>query len=782
MRAKLRGKGWIIRPTGDSMAAIVCLGSALLTGGQLIAAEVESTDTGQLQEIIVTAQRRPENLQNVPISAQVVGSEFLAEQNQNALSDLTQIVPGVHVGTNAISDDLFIRGIGSGTNASFDQSVAIFDDDIYHGRSKMSEATFLDLDRIELLKGPQSTFFGNNAIAGALNIVTKKPGDTFDASGRLLYGQFGQYTAEGAIGGPLTDTFGARLAVMRNGQSGWIDNVNTGEKAPDENNQAARLILAYKPMDALDVTLKIEGSRNQTSGTALSLPLQWANCPAPPPIGANFPGGYCSQALALGAAVPMGTNNNLNTGLSGQGASLSTVEDVLTLNYRQWGQTFTSVTGFYNYHADANVDDGNLPYVTLTNQIPEKYHQFSQELRVASPTGGAIEYLAGGYFQTDELDFDAVSNAPFLNPEIEAVPFLAPLLPYLPLSVAEGFSQNEHVYSVFGSLAWHLTENLRLNAGLRGSEDNKDVIGHVFYGTSAQQYGGFVQLPPAIEPVPSFLFGPAGTPALSRSDHSWMPSGGIQYQIVSYFTYSKGFKAGGINGQNGVNKDQDYQYAPETVNAYELGIKSKWFDQRVLLDLDLFRGDYRNLQVMATLYDPVAKFLIAEVGNAAKSLSQGVELESQWAVTREFRLSANVAYLESYYLSYPNAPPTSLATFNGETGSDLSGQSTQYAPRWSGSMNGSYTLSLPGDYRFTTQLIPYFTSSYFTQSGDPFYLVHAYTRLDGRLTLETPGGHWAFDVIGKNLTDRVIVSQFSGIYNQAKEEPRNIAVQFRFHW
>src|SRR5882762_5906458 len=196
----------------------------------------------RLEEIIVTAQKRTENLQDVPVSVQVIGGQILAQQNHNSLEELTQTVPAVHISAGADqngSNSIFIRGIGSGSDPSFDQSVAVFTDDIYKGRSRMSEAAFLDLDRIEVLKGPQTTFFGNNAIAGALNIVTKKPGDHFDAWSRALYGMFGQYAVEGAVSGPITDTFGARLAVTRNGDDrGWIENVSLGEHAPRINNLA----------------------------------------------------------------------------------------------------------------------------------------------------------------------------------------------------------------------------------------------------------------------------------------------------------------------------------------------------------------------------------------------------------------------------------------------------------------------------------------------------------------------------------------------------------------
>jgi iron complex outermembrane receptor protein len=801
----------------DSTGASVSEDNSSLAGRTVKDSGSPDEDAGaKLESVVVTAQRRIENLQVVPISAQVIGNQILTEQNYNSLEELTEVVPSVHIGnSDGFSNDLYIRGIGSGENQSFDQSVAMFADDIYHGRSRMSGATFLDLDRIEILKGPQSTFFGNNAIAGALNIVTKKPGDTVDAWARALYGEYGQYALEGGVSGPITDWFGMRLAVTRNGDSGWIDNENTDRHEPDENNEAARLTMLFHPNDSLDATLKLEGGDNR-SNVSGSQPGQWNLCPPPAPFSATNSGpglGTCAQALALG--IPIGIDQNNVSALGGQGNSLSTFESVLTINYTQWGHTFTSVSGFYNYHFDANDAPSELPVTLLTTNFPEKYHQFSQELRVASPTGQTLEYLAGAYVQTDQLASEFNLNLPGLNPVVESVPPFAPLVPYLPLAEASTFSQGEHVDSVFGSLNWNVTDRLRLNAGLRGSSVKKDDSGEKMYGTGTKLYGGFVPMPVALQNLAGVVFGPPGTSQpLNRTDRAWMPSAGIQYQLDSdamlYFSYRKGFKAGGFNATDVISPPQMIEFGPEHVNAYELGLKSKWLDDRLLVNLDVFRSNYRGLQVNAAIpTGPPLNTTVAEVRNAASSVSQGVELETQWAVSKAFRLGANVTYLESYYVSYPNAPPTTLQNFcaaNSGAGSgyvlpycsifpnpvpgyaSLDGEATLYAPRWSGSVWANYSILIAGGYRFTTLLSPYFSSSY---NKDPQldaiglgYLAgtDGYIRLDGKLTLQTPDGRWALDLIGKNLTSRVIVTSLTSFPTATKEEPRNVALQARFKW
>jgi iron complex outermembrane receptor protein len=766
-----------------------------------------------LEEIIVTAQLRKEDLQSVPVSAQVIGGQLLIEQNRNSLDDLTQTVPGVHVGGGGdFADSLFIRGIGSGGNPGFDQSVATFIDDVYFGRSRSSEGSFLDLDRIEVLKGPQSTFFGNNAIAGALNIVTKKPGDEFEGTARVLYGMHGQYALEAETTLPISNQLSFRVAAIADGGSGWIHNTNTGEDAPDTNNKAGRVTGVYKPTEDLDVTLKLEGSRNRTAGTDQGIPLQYADCPAPAPIFANQGQYTCAQALARG--VPIGLDQNQNSGLPGQFSILDSYSSAITANYRLGGLTLTSVTGYYQYDYTSRGDQVGYPQFLNTHSSWEDYNQFSQELRIASPANQTFEYLAGLYFQTDNLTQSIELNAPFANP-------LGPILgipnDLLPLAWSPGFSQRESVYSAFGSLSWNVTDQLKFTAGLRGSSVKKDFSGHNEYGTSDQTYGGFSPIPLQYQEAWSPTEGPPGAIQLNRRDNAALPSGKVQYQInhnaMVYFSYSKGFKAGGFNGAEPFNSPGNLEFGPEHVNAYELGLKSKFFDDRVLLDVDVFRSDYKDLQSDATIFEPTVDAYTSVVRNAAASRSQGVELEAQWAVTRNFRLAANVTYLESIYVDYPNASPSVLqvycqANFAPATEAALSpycsryfgpaaaaggiptinpflslaGQTTPFAPRWSGSVSARYSLLLPGAFKLTSELNPYVTTS-FNQQDAPYVLGTAgYLRLDARVTLEPPGGHWAVDVLGKNLTDQNIITNDFGIYVTQKEEPRNVAVQFRYHW
>jgi outer membrane receptor protein involved in Fe transport len=763
----------------------------VLLGASPAHAENDTTsEHARVEEVTVTAQKRVESLQQVPISAQVIGGQTRAQQNLNSLHDIAQVVPSVHIGASARSNELYIRGIGSGQTYSFDQSAGMFIDDIYHGRSRTSSGTFLDLERVEILKGPQSTFFGNNAIAGAFNIVTRKPDASFDGWARALYGEFGQYALEGAAGGPISESFAIRAAATLNGTDGWIDNVSTGDHQPRERNAAGRLSLRFTPGENLDVMFKVEGGRNRNE---TGLAFQLINCPPPAP----FPiSSSCKTAIDRG--LPRGIDSDQNSMIPGT-LDLDTFESLLTVDYEAGGHTFTSVTGSYSYDylMDLVPDAVKVDFPVYVH-LPERYHQLSQELRVASATGGAFEYLGGLYFQTDQLTFAQNFNFTVLNPVIPAVPALSSLVPYLPIGQSVDYRQREDAYAIFGSLTWNINDRWKLSGGLRGSWVEKDFDWALAYGTNTSNYGGLELLPAPLQSVAAALGqGTPGAAAGERSDHAWMPSARLQYQLLPeamvYASYSRGFKAGGFNGAVTTAVTSDFPYGPEHVNAYEVGLKSRAFDDRVLLNLAVFRSEYSDLQVSQTFFIPVPGTTTTRavnlVKNAATSLSQGVEIETQWAINQRLQLAASVTYLDAHYVDYPNVTPTTLQAFQGIRVQDLSGQPTPYAPKWSGSLTATFTAPLWGQYQLITELTPHFSSRYFVSglgTNDELTRQDAYTRLDARVSVATPDARWFVDLIGKNLTDRDITvfnsPAGSGYSTALKETPRNVAIQVRYHF
>jgi len=767
----------------------VGVGSLLLMGNVSAATGPEADQnssappSNELEEVVVTAQRRTQNLQDVPISAQVIGRQTLVQQDAFSLQTLSQTLPAVTVASSGRNTDMYIRGIGSGENSSFDQSVATFVDDVYYGRSRTTADTFLDLDHVEVLKGPQSTFFGNNAIAGALNIVTNKPTDTFDASARALYGSYGEYALEGAVGGAVSDKVDVRGAVIVNGMDGWITDLADGSHVPASQDKAGRLSVLLKPTSDLDVTLKVEGSTHTDNAGPY---YQFFNCPPPPPYVAS---GFCKVDLAL--HVPSGLTSSYNDVAPGIGTRLNSAGAVLTANYHIADHTITSVTSYTGYQFNVNLQPDNGPVPMLTGQAPESYRQFSQELRLSSPVNRPIEYMVGAYLQPDHLNTDEEFGYYFLTPKLKTI---APFAPYLPLGQQVNFAQDEMSYSVFGSIAWNITDQLKLSGGLRAISNHKSYDWNLFYGTQTQPYGGIVPLPAAVGTLPDALrIGTVGALSGSRTDQALMPSAQLQYKVLPsamvYFSYSKGFKAGGFNGADTSAVASRIPFKPEYVNSYEVGIKSKWFDNRVLINLDAFYMNYKDLQVANTIVQTDGA-VIGLVNNAASSVSKGVEFEGQWLITPDIHLDADVTFLDAYYEQYPNASPDAMQQLQHQVVQNLSGRPTSYAPTWSGSVRGSYRAHLPHGLDLTTELSAYFTTSYFFGTGtdDPLISQRGYGRLDGRITLDLPDGRWAVDLLGKNLTDRVILADAFpmatslGSVEGNRFEPRSVAVQARFRW
>jgi outer membrane receptor protein involved in Fe transport len=796
MRTLLQGTGlrFIAGPTG-SLTIVSPPSDNDVRGAQPAAdpddAErpVANTDASTLSEVIVSSTRRPERLQDIPVSVKVISGERLAEQSQESLVNLTQTLPGVHIVPAGSASFMIVRGIGSLGNQSFDQSVALFSDDVYHGRSRTSVAAFLDLERIEFMKGPQTTDFGANAIAGALNLITRRPGDAFDASARALYGEHGRYALEGAVGGPLGERFGLRVAATYNGTDGWIENINTGTRLPETRNKAGRATFTFTPREAFDATLKIERSEHDEPGAVYVGPQQIVNCPPPAPIPPTFGGITCSQALAGG--FPIGLDGNRTAETPGTGNWLDATEYTLTANYRLGeSHTLTSVAAYYDYDFDLRFDGDGLPAnVGGYNFAPEHGRQFSQELRLTSAPGERFEYLAGLYYQNDDTAYDLQTTLYNVTSNINSTASLAVLRPYLPLARNFDVTQSSKTYSAFADLTWNVTEQLKLGTGLRRSEVRKRTDQSMLYGQGTQVFGGFVPLPAALQ-APGGYFG-AGIPSSfrgERTDSAWMPSVKVQYRftpaVMAYTSYDRGFKAGGFNGTDNTGVAANVPFEPEYVDAYEIGVKAEWFDRRLATHLAVFRSEYRDLQVAVTNLNTATGTSVSLVRNAASSLSEGVELEMQWSPTRYFRVTADATYNDAHYVDYPNSAPNLSQQFLGVKIQDLSGQPTVLAPKWSGSIIATVSMPLPAGHLFIAEVSPYITSDYSLHplTDRQFLWQAGYTRVDARLGLQSADTHWAVDLIGRNITDRVYKIGYAGGYLASKAEPRNVALQVRYQW
>lgn len=767
----------------------------------------EPPSQSNVQEIVVTAQRREQRLQDVPVSVSVVTGAQLEDRNLRTLEDVADRLPDVKIATGSVSNSLNIRGIGSGSNPGFEQSVATFVDDLYRPRSYAVRAALFDISQIEVLKGPQTTFFGANAIAGALNITTRKPTFTPSLDASALYGSNNEYTVEAGITQPIIDDkLSIRLSGRAFGMDDFVDNVDRVGRG-QVREYTGRFQVLYEPVAGVRSDFRIEGDRLR-DGTAYDSEL--LNCPTSPAYPA-FSNAVCNIAQTQGNGVvddKLNGKSNIPPGY----ADNDYYEIGWTNSLDLGSLTLTSVTGFYNnkYEFLQNLvptaPDGPDNQGTFPITGDESYRQFSQELRIQSPTHRPIEFLAGLYYQNSNLkaeDYGSVAFSPYIAPFGTFVSFgslygaiippAANPLGYNGSTTFAGYTilrQRESTESAFAAVTIRPLPKLSINGGLRYTIVSKRADRDSPYGT----YQGGVSNADNFTPSPlvsqqilaGFFGGDLGNfPDPKRHDQKLMPSIGAQYEIARnqmlYATYTNGFKAGGFGGLALIE-----DFGPETVDAYEVGAKGS-VGGRGTYALALFRSDYQNLQESSVIFLPSGA-VVNVTTNAAAARSQGVESSFSFRAMNDLSLSFDAAYLDSRYQNFPNGACTVLQTLTTPgCVQDLSGKRRPYSPEFSGNVSLLYN-PMVGNWRVAIEPLVYFTSDYFEQANsDNLFLQKAYAKVDLRLTAGPANGHWDISIVGKNLTDeqtasfRSAVPASAGSVAAIPDRGRSVTVGVRFH-
>jgi outer membrane receptor protein involved in Fe transport len=737
---------------------------------------------GVPQDIVVTARARNESAQQVPISVAVVSGTAIAKSAVVTLADLSARLPSVKITEAAAGDQLFIRGVGSGLNPGFEQSVGTFVDGIYSGRGRQSAGQLLDVERVEVLKGPQSIYFGNNTIGGALNIATRKPGDEVEG---FIQGSHefvaDEWDAQGAITLPATEKASLRVAGRYNDLGGWLRNTLLDRDEQQRRSYTFRGTAKLEPNESLTAILKVEHGHLYELGNL----YQTVNCPGVRGIAAPP---NCSAAVASAASTGFedSFDRNKQDGSLGPYAApqfdpankfhrQNSFDASMNLDWDAGGLTIQSITG-YTWYKDYrnNVDNDFTPNDIFVVPRRETYRQFSQELRATSAKGQAIDYVFGVYLQDGHLD----------------------LLDQFSTTLAGGASpdtrdvQDQTTLSGFGALTWNIAPALRVTGGVRySSVKKKDRHSVVFY-----KLDHATPLTPANALVLNNAFGFFESPEqrFGRRDSDLTPSVSVQWdvapRVMAYGSYVEGFKAGGYDAllrlrpTNAAAFADAISFDPERAQAWELGIKSRLADGRLLLNVALFRSDYRQLQV--STFDGTAAFL---VGNAGRARSQGVDGELRWTPTSRLSLGTTISYLDATYRNFTTAqcrfvnprinPAAPAACIQ-------SGEPLTYSPKWSGSAFVGYTVPLAGDLELRWDSSVNFTSRFFTAAdNDPNTLQTGYAKIDGRIAIGPQGAGWEVALIGKNLTDKLTTGQANdlplaaGSYFKLTERPRSIAMQ-----
>jgi outer membrane receptor protein involved in Fe transport len=750
---------------------------------------VAAADAAATSDILVTAQRREQRQQDVPISITVVGGDTLAREGLLDLAAVADRQANVRI-TPGPFDQLNIRGIGSSNNTGFEQSVATFVDGVYRSRPRAIRAALFDVEQVEILKGPQITFFGNNAIAGALNITTRKAGDTFEANATGLYGSHGEYNLEAGVSLPLAPSLSLRVAGRLSGLDGYVDNAFTGEEAPHERNRVGRASLAFNPGTGFRSDLRLDKGKIKARDF---LPYELENCPPPAPFA---PGATCNSYLAAnGGQVDDELNWQNNSPPGRLDYAFTEVGWTNSIDIGRF--TLNAITGYFDHDTEylQQLVPSPIPGIGGGGQLPvfqrEAFRQWSQEVRLVSPTGGFLEWQVGGFYSDTKMRNNGLTGFYFAPFGASAPPFTAAS----PVSGRLTVSEDSTTTSVFGAATLNPADRLKINLGLRYSSVEKDAFRSLIYGTADARNPlpeNFVAGSQTTSNTLNGILGSSNTnfPNPSRKDDKLMPSVGVQFEaspdLTAYATFSKGFKAGGYSGGS-----TGGDFGPETVDAYEVGIKGSLLDRTVTYALSAFRGDYSGLQESVSETLPSGSVRVS-VANAASARSQGLEFSGSVRLADWLSASTDLAYLDAVYLDYNAAPCSQLQTLVGAASGcinrrqDLSGKRRGYAPEWSGNLRLDANIPV-GDMNVRLSPLMYFTSWYYQSStADDLIRQSGFAKFDLRLGVGPQNESWEIALIGKNLTDkatagfRQTVSGANGSVSALAERPRSIALQITF--
>lgn len=780
-----------------SIATQAVIYSAIVMPSSTFAAEAQQQEKeAGLERITVTSQKRVQSIQDVPTSIQAFTGASLEKNNIDNLLGMSESLPNVHITESSSSKRIFVRGIGSGTNAGFEQSVAMYKDGIYLGRGHQAKFPFLDMQRIELIKGPQAVMFGKNATAGAFSMVTNSPTDENEGSISVEYGSDNERRINAMANFAINDDLAIRIAAFDESMDGYINNIARDKDESSSEASGVRFSADWQLSDNVNALFKWEhasfdtkGSRYQYIVDETSRNEQVASDPA------NLGNvGYRSFLLsdASGLDYTSAVSGDQHPGGLDEGNSTTSNNAVLQLTYDHGEYEFTSITTYSDYDWDA-LFDADYSEVSLIKQDHiENFEQFTQEFRVSSPAGETFEYVAGVFYMNSELSHP--------NDILLAA---STLIPTLPPATSVGtralFEQDQESYSAFASLTWNVNNDWRANLGLRYQKEEKEV-------TSEQSsYAMFAEGVP--EPVQQFVntLVPGIAAALSgagmheieadRDESHLSPSISVQYlgfeDTMLFASAGIGYKAGGYDGSglnsssgNQPDPESGFEFDDEKATNIEFGIKSEPIKNVLEINATIFHTKYEDLQVSEFNGNAFV------VKNAAETKVQGIEIDSRWAINDNWTLSANIALLDFEYESYTGASPTvRQAELLGQATQDLSGKTGAFAPDYSGNLALDYNTEIFSGYPLSANLSVNFSDDYFLEQDlDPIAVQKAYEKVNFRLEVTDKDDAWTLAFLVKNLTDEQTFSQANDVpvlsyaHRFLSERPRSYHLQASYNF
>lgn len=669
-------------------------------------------------EIIVTAQRREQRLQDVPLAISAVGSEQLADRGVTDISAMSSVVPSLSISGNAGNGGfrlLSIRGLsGQAVPIGQSQTVAVYLDGEYLPKPDAAFFALDDIERLEVLRGPQGTLYGRNATGGAINIITRMPGDQLQGGIDASYGNFNHLLIKGSLNGPLGAGFSAGISGSYEKRDGFFTNSVTGHRVDDAENHTIRGKLRYvSPDNSFNALLSADTSRMDgpafTAHNIHAFPST-AFVGVPDPSVVNIDA--ATEALTFLRQKSDGGALTMNLAAS----------DNIDL---------TSVTTYRKFFLDLAYDLDMSAVPSLVSKQFGENKVFSQEVR-GVVKGDRITLTVGANYYRDHqfFNFATASNGTNVNQ-----PYTSPRVD----------SKLEAV-GVFGQIEFKITPELTLTGGLRWNSETTNYI--VDYTQSTGATGAVV--------AGNYLTGKV-------SDHAFIPSGGIDYKVSSdvliYAKVSKGYQAPGFNGFPGPTATIATSFNAERLTAYEVGVKSQFWDRRATFNLAGFYYDYKDLQVRNTLGPGRI-----ETTNAGLATIKGIEAELSVRPTDGLTVSGNLTWLDAHYDNFceialisgntvANGNPACTDAV-GSAGFQRAGNKLTNAPEWQGSVAVNYVAPIggAGDLRMNVSY-SFFSSQSYTPSNEPALSSGNVSRLDARIGFMLAGNGPELYVYGKNLTD-----------------------------
>jgi len=717
-------------------------------GAVFAAASPAFAQRSQIEEVVVTAQHRAQSIQDVPITVTAISAAELEAGNIFDIGSIAYNVPGMTLGEFAPGQALIsLRGVGSADDgAGLDNSVALFLDGIYMGRSAGTNFDMFDLERIEVLKGPQGTLFGRNAIGGAINVITAKPTQETVGKAALTLGSEGILRYQGLFSGSLSENLAGKLVVNHREHDGFVRNTLLNKDVQDEDYSSVRGQLLWTT-DNSEWLLSADYMEDDRGDIGRA-----------PIVNGNFD--YIGAAVSLGAGRP-GTTASPTDGFNAREAGGISLQG--DMNYATG--KLTSITGVRSTETDWEMPSVGAPLgggfnlaagvfgADVVDDIEEEIDTFSQEFRWTSELDGNFNYVAGLYYFTEDTDrqeqFRIDRNTVATGQVVVGNEWTR--------------TQNETTsYAVYGQGSWDLTEQWKVTLGARYTKDDRDYIASAtncglsdeeilsagFADTSNCIFGGN-RVGSSLRIVAEAFIAPA-----SDDWDDFSPMLSVQYRPndnVMYFgTVSTGYKSGGFAGSQGVQSAATNPVDPEGVTNFELGFKGDFLNNTLRLNGTVFMMDYEDLQVVRFGPVPNSVFGTFQTTNIGSADISGLEMDFAWYATDRLRISGNYSYLDT------EANDLILNGFAGP--SDFSGLPLRQSPENSYSLTMNYNLpTASGEYDFRVQFNHQDEQHFdFASIGDTISPSH--DLIDARISWKSNDEKYAVALWGQNIGDEEYVS------------------------